>query len=113
MQEEFGDEKDPAVFLVSTFGEGDPPDSAVEFHKWLMSPSRVGTNLPTTYAVFALGNRQYEHFCKCGIDFDARLHELGGIRLLDVGLGDDGMHHDLAVVSCPLSCVLVAFSFFF
>lgn len=53
------------VFLMSTFGEGDPTDNAIEFYNWLMNEEREKGSLNNVlYAVFALGNKQYEHFCK-------------------------------------------------
>jgi sulfite reductase (NADPH) flavoprotein alpha-component len=35
------------------------------------------------YAVCALGDKHYEHFCKFGRDLDAKLEALGGMRILD------------------------------
>lgn len=62
--------------LVSTHGEGDPPDNAISFYEFLYSkraPKLDGLN----YSVLALGDTSYEFFCKTGQDFDARLQELG------------------------------------
>lgn len=68
-----------AVFLASTYGEGDPPDAAKSFRDSLFgadAPRLAGLR----YVVFCLGDRTYEEFCKFGIDLDERLHELGGVR---------------------------------
>lgn len=79
-----------AVFLMATFGEGEPTDNAVEFFNWLMSEDRDTESMkPLDFAVFGLGNRQYEHFCTIGKKVDKRLDELGGQRLCNVGIGDD------------------------
>ncbi|MFP1591930.1 flavodoxin domain-containing protein [Escherichia coli] len=37
----------------------------------------------TAFAVFSLGDSSYEFFCQSGKDFDSKLAELGGERLLD------------------------------
>ena len=50
-----------ALFVVSTFGDGQAPDSARGFER-----SVLGQPLPLkglNYSVLALGDRQYEHFC--------------------------------------------------
>jgi len=79
-----------AVFLMSTFGEGDPTDNAAEFYEWINNEQREEGELSkVTFAVFALGNRQYEHFCNIGRRVDHRLAELGGNRLVEHGEGDD------------------------
>jgi sulfite reductase (NADPH) flavoprotein alpha-component len=70
------------VLISSTQGEGDPPDSAVEFHRFLFgkrAPNLEGLN----FAVLALGDYSYANFCKAGADFDGRLEELGAKRVLD------------------------------
>ncbi|EOC3061860.1 NADPH-dependent assimilatory sulfite reductase flavoprotein subunit [Cronobacter dublinensis] len=70
------------VIVTSTQGEGDPPEEAVALHKFLLSkkaPKLEGA----AFAVFGLGDTSYEHFCQAGKDFDTRLAELGGERLLD------------------------------
>lgn len=42
-----------------------------------------------TFAVFGLGNRQYEFFCRMGKESDRIFEEMGGKRLVPVCLGDD------------------------
>ena len=57
-----------ALFVVSTFGDGEAPDSARGFER-----SVLGQALPLkglNYSMLALGDRQYEHFC----GFARRLH---------------------------------------
>lgn len=70
------------LVIVSTWGEGDPPENAIDFHKAFMSdqaPRLEGTR----FSVLGLGDTSYEHFCKMGIDFDARLEALGAQRIFD------------------------------
>jgi sulfite reductase (NADPH) flavoprotein alpha-component len=57
-----------ALFVVSTFGDGEAPDSARGFERGVLGQdlSLKGLN----YSVLALGDRQYEHFC----GFARRLH---------------------------------------
>lgn len=70
-----------AVFFVSTYGEGDPPDSAAHFRDLLFSDNASSLQ-ELRYAVFSLGDRTYENFCKFGSDLDERLASLGAQRLL-------------------------------
>jgi sulfite reductase (NADPH) flavoprotein alpha-component len=68
------------LIVVSTYGEGDPPDKAIQFHKFLHS--KRAPKLPgTRFSVLALGDLSYEQFCQTGKDIDRRLEELGGQRL--------------------------------
>ncbi|WP_083335406.1 sulfite reductase flavoprotein subunit alpha [Pseudomonas sp. 06C 126] len=57
-----------ALFVVSTFGDGEAPDSARGFERSVLGGdlSLKGLN----YSVLALGDRQYQHFC----GFARRLH---------------------------------------
>ncbi|WP_394561552.1 PepSY domain-containing protein [Aquipseudomonas alcaligenes] len=50
-----------ALFVVSTFGDGEAPDSARGFERKLLGGSLALEQL--SYAVLALGDRQYQHFC--------------------------------------------------
>ena len=70
------------LVIVSTHGEGEPPISAEELHAFINGPR--APKLPKLrYAVLALGDKSYLHYCQTGKDFDTKLAELGGTRLLD------------------------------
>ena len=64
------------LVVVSTHGEGDAPDDAVELHEFLASKKAPKlSNLK--YAVIGLGDTSYEFFCQTAKDFDQRLSTLG------------------------------------
>jgi sulfite reductase (NADPH) flavoprotein alpha-component len=68
------------LVITSTYGDGEPPDSALELHTWLMgdsAPRLEGVN----FSVLSLGDSSYPDFCQCGTDFDLRLEALGANRI--------------------------------
>ena len=67
------------LVITSTYGEGDPPGNAELFYDALMAGG-VGLN-GVAFSVCALGDSDYEHYCKCGRDIDAQLEALGGRRI--------------------------------
>lgn len=70
------------LVIVSTWGEGDPPDGTTSYYEAFMSDAMP--QLPNVkYSVCALGDTSYEHFCKIGKDFDERIAQLGGERVFD------------------------------
>ncbi|QLO05507.1 NADPH-dependent assimilatory sulfite reductase flavoprotein subunit [Citrobacter freundii] len=70
------------VVVASTQGEGEPAEEAVALHKFLFSKKAPKLE-NTDFAVFGLGDTSYEFFCQSGKNFDSKLAELGGERLLD------------------------------
>lgn len=71
------------AIIVSTHGEGDPPDDAMELHRFI-SGRRIPSLASLGYSVLALGDSSYENFCQTGRDFDARLATAGARRLADL-----------------------------
>ena len=67
------------LVVVSTWGEGDPPESAEGFCGNLMS-GKVDLS-GVNFSVCALGDTSYEHFCKVGKDVDQQLEKFGGKRV--------------------------------
>ena len=72
-----------ALFVTSTYGDGEPPTNAKILHAELMQPPPGFSLSHLQYAVLALGDTNYEHFCKCGKDFDQQLGLLGAQRLFE------------------------------
>lgn len=68
------------LVVVSTQGEGDPPDRALGF--WELLNSRKAPRLAhVKFAVLGLGDSSYAKFCETGRQIDARLEALGAQRL--------------------------------
>lgn len=67
------------LFIVSTYGEGNPPDNAALFATRVMSQSIDLGHLH--YAMLALGDRTYTHFCGFAHELDAWLQTQRAQRL--------------------------------
>jgi sulfite reductase (NADPH) flavoprotein alpha-component len=79
------------LLITSTYGDGEPPDSALEFHTWLMSDAASKLE-GLSFSVLSLGDSSYPDFCQCGIEFDTRFEQLGATRLyprVDVDVDPD------------------------
>lgn len=71
-----------ALFIVSTYGEGNAPDAAKGFARALQNmDARLG---PLRYSVLALGNRQYATYCAFGRFLHQRLQSLGAVPAAEV-----------------------------
>ncbi|MEX2389454.1 MAG: assimilatory sulfite reductase (NADPH) flavoprotein subunit [Phycisphaeraceae bacterium] len=70
------------MIVTATHGEGDPPEPAQPFYEFLHGRKAPSLS-QARFAVLALGDSSYEHFCQTGKDFDARLEALGARRIAD------------------------------
>ncbi len=80
-----------ALFVVSTFGDGEAPDDARGFERKVLGQASQLAGL--RFAVLALGDRQYEQFCGFGRRLQAWLKGQGASQLFDpveVDNGDSG-----------------------
>ncbi|WP_306521781.1 assimilatory sulfite reductase (NADPH) flavoprotein subunit [Rheinheimera sp.] len=75
------------IIVTSTYGEGEPPESAVSFHKFLFG-KKAPQLAHLHYAVLGLGDSSYEYFCQTALDFDNKLASFGAKRLHPVALLD-------------------------
>ncbi|MCO6439496.1 MAG: assimilatory sulfite reductase (NADPH) flavoprotein subunit [Nitrococcus mobilis] len=95
---------DNLMVVVSTHGEGDPPDPAEEFYA-LVHGRKAPALKGKRFTVLALGDSSYENFCQTGRDFDARLEALGAERIhprvdCDIDFDDPASEWIDAVLEC-------------
>ncbi|OGM49542.1 hypothetical protein ABOM_001640 [Aspergillus bombycis] len=82
------------LFILSTYGEGDPPDNAIRFDEWLdkelpkQQPTRASlANL--RFAILGLGNRNYKYYNQFAKKVQNALEKAGGTAIMDLSLADD------------------------
>lgn len=94
----FPDDK-VAMFVLATYGEGEPTDNAVEFYEFVSSDDVAfseGASIDEKplsnlkYVAFGLGNNTYEHYNSMVRNVSKFLDKLGAIRIGAAGEGDDG-----------------------
>lgn len=68
------------LLVVSTYGDGEPPEDAVPFWKAVVHGNGLDLR-GVRFSVLALGNTTYDQFCKCGRDFDIGLERHGAVRI--------------------------------
>ncbi|KAI1621295.1 NADPH cytochrome P450 oxidoreductase [Exophiala viscosa] len=83
------------MFILSTFGEGEPTDNAQDFYRYITADNLNfedgSSSLPNlSFLSFGLGNSTYEHFNAVSSKVDVTLERLGGHRICPAGRGDDG-----------------------
>jgi sulfite reductase (NADPH) flavoprotein alpha-component len=69
------------LVVVSTWGDGEPPESSEAFYNELMEADIALDDVE--FSVCALGDTSYDLFCQTGKDVDARLEKLGAKRVVD------------------------------
>jgi NADPH-ferrihemoprotein reductase len=89
-----------AIFVLATYGEGEPTDNAVDFYEFISGDDvafsgegEADAEKPLgnlKYVAFGLGNKTYEHYNAMVRRVDAALTKLGARRIGDAGEGDDG-----------------------
>jgi sulfite reductase (NADPH) flavoprotein alpha-component len=82
------------LFVIATYGEGEPPAAAEELHKYIFSSRAPKLSADTQFAVLALGDKSYLQYCQTGKDFDEQLEKLGAKRLADRVDCDVDWHDD-------------------
>ena len=88
-----------AMFVLATYGEGEPTDNAVDFYEFITGeePSfSQGAGVDEQplqnlkFVAFGLGNNTYEHYNSMVRRVNAALVKFGAIRIGTAGEGDDG-----------------------
>ncbi|KAG2065705.1 riboflavin synthase domain-like protein [Suillus decipiens] len=82
------------IFVMATYGEGEPTDNAVQLMENLTDSAFEFSNGQhrlegLKYVVFGLGNRTYEHYNAIARQVDAALAKMGAVRIGERGEGDD------------------------
>lgn len=74
-------EEQRVAIIISTWGEGDPPDEATDFCEALYNDEVNGLD-GLEYTICALGDTGYDDFCGCGRKVDEALSRNGAKAIL-------------------------------
>lgn len=83
-------EKHLVVFILATYGEGDPTDNAIAFQQHLESSAMPSVLSDFCYSAFGLGSSSYTHYNAVIRRLDHHLSSRAAQRIGCLGLGDDG-----------------------
>ncbi|KAL8782665.1 MAG: hypothetical protein Q9213_005204 [Squamulea squamosa] len=109
-----------AMFVLATYGEGEPTDNAVDFFEFItgddvsFSGGGAAEDQPLAnlkFVAFGLGNNTYEHYQALVRKVNAALVKLGAQRISAAGEGDDGagtMEEDFLAWKEPMWTELAA-----
>lgn len=90
------------VVVASSTGDGDPPEKALKFWRWIRSPDRPSSLLQTChYALLGLGSSDYSSFMQVPRRLDASLKKLGARPFLERTEADDATPDGLESVVEP------------
>ncbi|RYP72217.1 hypothetical protein DL771_004347 [Monosporascus sp. 5C6A] len=103
------------MFVLATYGEGEPTDNAVDFYEFITGEDvsfSQGADPPLgnlNYVAFGLGNNTYEHYNSMVRNVNKALEKLGAKRIGEAGEGDDGagtMEEDFLAWKDPMWAAL-------
>lgn len=80
------------LVIASTTGNGDAPENAGRFARYIKRCKKDVAPLPfrnVCFAVLGLGDTNYDQFCATGILLDKKLEELGGKRAKPLACADE------------------------
>ncbi|RYP26120.1 hypothetical protein DL767_008160 [Monosporascus sp. MG133] len=104
------------MFVLATYGEGEPTDNAVDFYEFITGEDvsfSQDADPPLgnlNYVAFGLGNNTYEHYNSMVRNVNKALEKLGAKRIGEAGEGDDGagtMEEDFLAWKDPMWAALV------
>jgi NADPH-ferrihemoprotein reductase len=103
------------MFVMATYGEGEPTDNAVEFYEFVTGEDPTFSQSNETplgnlnFVIFGLGNNTYEQYNAVVRNVNTALTKLGAHRIGEAGEGDDGagtMEEDFLAWKDPMWAAL-------
>ncbi|ORX47336.1 riboflavin synthase domain-like protein [Piromyces finnis] len=82
--------------IISTTGDGEPPDNSIDFYNDLISGKKEVCSLLKNkkYGILGLGDSYFTYFCKPAKDIDLKLQEISSVKIVETAYGDDAKNLD-------------------
>ena len=85
------------ILVVSTTGNGDPPDNAAKFYRRFRMVKEPNWLPGLKFALLGLGDSNYDQFCHMGKQFLKMITKAGGLPFVDSAFADEAVGLDLIV----------------